>query len=884
MKTRRLTWLSIDKNKAITVIVMAMVLLSVFMPFNPRTRGVISVTAQETRIPITVTDNSGNDLYNYTIEINLNSTNFNHWDIVSSDSIAFFDSNNNPLYYWIEYFNKTEENATIWVKIPYIPANGSTTIYMYYDVNGYNKYNDPHKAFAWYDNFTSDTSQYYNWDSGTWTWNTSTGILEGTGLSRSAPHSALYIKPEIFATLNMSNYRIISKMRSYKDGSLSNDGVVFRYKDKSSGIGFWSVWFCYSNENGAYHETYKRISLFSYNGIQNKVNILVGSYFWNRHWHIYDVRVYGSTVSAVVTDVEANRILSVSYTGITYDNGTVGVLGYDDIVYVDYFIVMKYVDPEPTVSIGSDEPVVEKEKIIDIHENSGNDLYNYTVRIDMRCFNDWNSTNDDGSDIYFTDNQGNPLYYWIEYYNKTEENATIWVKIPYIPANGDVEIYMHYGGVNKYPDHNSPGNVFLFYDDFNTDTGWTLFGVNGGKNYEITDSMLHLPRLSSNVGGADEGVYHSIQVGLSSGSYVFGMRMKIIKSGTQRGLTGFALSRDDPPTGDYITVGGLDSGGFGLADWGFDNDGVNEKISFTADYSGFHEWELVKNGNTYKLYYDGIYKGEYTATNQPTDYLVFEVPYSNNELYVDWVLVRPYVDPEPSMCMSDVPVTTTVTETTTVTSTFNNTVTETTTETQTVTNTITETATVTNTQTVTETVTNTSTVTQTVNNTVTETSTTTTTATVTTTVGGSNQTVTTTVTETTTTTVANVTSTVTVATGGGVSFRKMFFNEANTMFLDGVMSTALTLVGIISIILLNKRIGSRLFLVISVVITGLSLILLSSRGVVADYVYNDNGTIMYHYTSNSYAYLYTIPFMLGLLMITLHILESIGYSIRRLMR
>jgi len=81
---------------------------------------------------VTVTEQSGNDLTDYQVLIELDSTNFDfsHANEDGSD-IRFYDGSN--LYpYWIEKWDSVNQEARVWVKVPSIPASSSTSFYMYY--------------------------------------------------------------------------------------------------------------------------------------------------------------------------------------------------------------------------------------------------------------------------------------------------------------------------------------------------------------------------------------------------------------------------------------------------------------------------------------------------------------------------------------------------------------------------------------------------------------------------------------------------------------------------------------------------------------------------------------------------------------------------------
>ena len=111
-----------------------------------------------------------------------------------------------------------------------------------------------------------------------------------------------------------------------------------------------------------------------------------------------------------------------------------------------------------------------------IKERSNTNLTNYAVRIELNStnFDSWDKLNDDGSDLLFTLNKS-VLPHFIDYFDKTEKKAVIWVRLPYIPANDNITIEMHYGNPSAIPTSN-PHDVFLFYEDFER---YSLGGIKG---------------------------------------------------------------------------------------------------------------------------------------------------------------------------------------------------------------------------------------------------------------------------------------------------------------------------------------------------------------------------------------------------------------------
>ena len=117
---------------------------------------------------------------------------------------------------------------------------------------------------------------------------------------------------------------------------------------------------------------------------------------------------------------------------------------------------------------------------IKITEQSGNNLSDYQVLIELNSSNfDFSKAKSDGSDIRFLLPSGKSIPYWIESWDKSGQNAKVWVKVPSLPANSSTVIYMYYGN----PSASSESNIsatFLVGKDFNDGTTQGLT-VDGGS-------------------------------------------------------------------------------------------------------------------------------------------------------------------------------------------------------------------------------------------------------------------------------------------------------------------------------------------------------------------------------------------------------------------
>ena len=68
------------------------------------------------------------------------------------------------------------------------------------------------------------------------------------------------------------------------------------------------------------------------------------------------------------------------------------------------------------------------------------------------------------------------LPYWIEKWDAQNEQAKVWIKVPKIPANGSVDLYIYYGNPSAVSE-SDPEAVFEFFDDFtgeSLDPRWAL--------------------------------------------------------------------------------------------------------------------------------------------------------------------------------------------------------------------------------------------------------------------------------------------------------------------------------------------------------------------------------------------------------------------------
>ena len=275
-------------------------------------------------------------------------------------------------------------------------------------------------------------------------------------------------------------------------------------------------------------------------------------------------------------------------------------------------------------------------RAITIAEQSGSTLTDYQVRIELNSSNfDFSKANADGSDIRFTADDGETLLsYYIEKWDSTNEEAIIWVKVPSIPANGDVTIYMYYGNSSAVSESDGEA-VFEFFDDFEGTELDTNKWTGDTDKVEVLDGILHgLDSSSWNIIVHTEGGNVLNKVA-ESRAKVTSIRTKPIRisDGTR-----FATFSHEGDGTDIYAV----------------NDG--QTVHYVSDNRAINE----NNWDTYAIivFNDGSVKfvnslGEKLSTDFTSVKLqntgTIDVSLFTGTSYFDWVRVRKYAEQEPTV-------------------------------------------------------------------------------------------------------------------------------------------------------------------------------------------------------------------------------------------
>jgi len=150
------------------------------------------------RDAITVTNFSGAALTNYPVKISLTTTSLNFWSKVESTgaSIRFTSSDGTTLIsHFTQDFDFTGNTSTIWVKVPSIAANSSTTIYLYYTNSTASDVSSDDAVFGQTEDFASgsiDTSKWVVLDT-YGVFSISSGTLSAAAYEGSGVWHAMYV-------------------------------------------------------------------------------------------------------------------------------------------------------------------------------------------------------------------------------------------------------------------------------------------------------------------------------------------------------------------------------------------------------------------------------------------------------------------------------------------------------------------------------------------------------------------------------------------------------------------------------------------------------------------------------------------------------------------
>ena len=304
--------------------------------------------------PIKITEQSGNNLSDYQVLIELNSSNFDFSKAkADGGDIRFLLPSGKSIPYWIESWDKSGQSAKVWVKVPSIPANSSTVIYMYYGNPSATDESNGDAVFEFFDDFSTNTigSKWNKQGSSSGSVSISGGylILDPDQSTGGCGGTAEVISTQGFDLTGDNSFLL--KGRIYISDRGAWKVQVFGWYDTSSSYCVAGT-DCGGSTKGAYLTTRSNASsnnfmvsdgsgstCLNYNSALDRWVEIEIARLSNGHYKTWEDGNYIGEVSTHLYSSSDARI-KLAYQG----SGA-------EIMKADYVFVRKYTDPEPTFTV-----------------------------------------------------------------------------------------------------------------------------------------------------------------------------------------------------------------------------------------------------------------------------------------------------------------------------------------------------------------------------------------------------------------------------------------------------------------------------------------------------------------------------------------------------
>ncbi|HWR26156.1 MAG TPA: DUF2341 domain-containing protein, partial [Methanosarcina sp.] len=317
---------------------------------------------------IVITENAGKILTDYPVPVNLNSSNFNFSKAKSDGSDIRFSSQNRTLNYWIEKWDPEKKEAVVWVKIPNLPANGTSTILMKYGNSGATPASSGENTFDFFDSFDGNNLNNLNWNAesaGGGTVEVKNGICQVA-----APKVHAYDSSTIYSKDNfdINSMFVVKRMKvttgTDTRGPLLRQGFVDQIKSKKNEIKHETQ---FANESRLLWQT-------AYNREKSSPLYFTDAGVPEGQWYVSTIAWYEENETRKVawfkdgirnsrTDYTSNDYITnlpmhVYLYAASYSDASKNT-GY---MAVDYIFVRKFFGADPTVKVVSTlEPEIQAE-------------------------------------------------------------------------------------------------------------------------------------------------------------------------------------------------------------------------------------------------------------------------------------------------------------------------------------------------------------------------------------------------------------------------------------------------------------------------------------------------------------------------------------------
>lgn len=292
-----------------------------------------------------------------------------------------------------------------------------------------------------------------------------------------------------------------------------------------------------------------------------------------------------------------------------------------------------------------------------INGSSAGNVTNYPITLVLyntsgtssgeNCYLGGSYTNANWSDVAFSQDQSNELPHWIEENTGNSTSQRVWTNMSSI-ANGTTNqttLYIYFGNATKISTSNGL-TTFPFFEDWDAGTFSTTKFTNL-STYSISNGLISMTNSNTN-GLYSNNTYNSTtnivraRTNQSSISTDYGMRggFATAKSATAGYQSGFMFSSSNTVLfninqGSHFTAVAVTN----------DDPANNVNFYITEEYkSGSTNYLTVWDSNSTK----GTASSSADSTTTALNYIYVMTPRTGLTVYDDWVLLRPFVLPEPT--------------------------------------------------------------------------------------------------------------------------------------------------------------------------------------------------------------------------------------------
>lgn len=314
------------------------------------------------RLNVTIQNSGGDDLTNFQVPIYIDSSHITDpntlntfFDTADPDGnnipiLEIYDSNCNPVNFWVENWDTSDKEALIWVNVT-IPANSQIKLSIYVDSSGIETLGNASRVFDFYDDFNGNTLDSTEWsntpiagDNGQYTGMGSWTVEEGLLKSDTSNKAYGVVSLRTFS----ASIIVEAKMRN-NPTDLDNDviGVLFAFQDWNK---FYGAIIDYGDTSWGASTSLVADSLDWQERFNDNTARITPM---NGNWHIIKVEFYQPGHARYYLD---GSLISDKYdTSDSYSSGSVGLVsGYmNGGAHFDWIRVRKYASAFPTFSIAN---------------------------------------------------------------------------------------------------------------------------------------------------------------------------------------------------------------------------------------------------------------------------------------------------------------------------------------------------------------------------------------------------------------------------------------------------------------------------------------------------------------------------------------------------